>query len=460
VDEFWTTGHKLLDQLAGYLDASARGQGQAVGYAGIGDVGQALGLDRWLAGARMTEPELLSFVESYCAAAASHNHPGYMGHQIAAPDAPGILADLVQAFTNNISLIYELAPSGTAVDHAVYRWLLGKAGWAGTGTGTMTNGGSLGNLTAMLAARSRAFPLSWKSGNPAGLVVLAPRSSHYSLAKAAAVMGIGADGLVPLEVDEMGRIDPARLPATIAGVRERGARPVALIANACATATGLYDPIGEVGELCAAEGIWLHVDGAHGAAALLSPRLRGRLDGLHHARSMVWDAHKMLRTSALCTAVLFADAADFDLLFRQDASYLFHANAVDVDMGQRTFETSKPPLGLKVLLTLALTGEEGLREHIENQYAKATLLWEMIAERDDFWCPYRPESNILCFRYTPAPQQHLYIRDRLRESGRFYLSSAKVNGEVYLRAAIMSPNTSEETFGELLDSIAKIAAER
>jgi L-2,4-diaminobutyrate decarboxylase len=86
-------------------------------------------------------------------------------------------------------------------------------------------------------------------------------------------------------------------------------------------------------------------------------------------------------------------------------------------------------------------------------------LWQMIQERDDFSCPYRPESNILCFRYDGRPDRHLYIRDRLRESGRFYLSFAKINDTGYLRAAIMSPNTTEETLAELLDMVAKVAAE-
>jgi L-2,4-diaminobutyrate decarboxylase len=459
VDEFREVGQPVLAQLAGYLEASQRGQVPAVGCADGTQVAERLELDRWLSGDRMRMPDLLAFVANYCALSASHLHPGYFAHQIAPPDVPGIVADLIQAVTNNISLIHELAPAGTTVDHAMYRWMTAKAGWAATGTGTLTQGGSLGNLIALLAARTHAYPGSWRSGNPGGLVLLAPQTSHYSLAKAAAVLGIGLDNLLPVAVDTVGRIDPAKLPDAISAARRRGATPFALIANACATATGLYDPIGDIGEVCAAENIWLHVDGAHGASALLSPWLRDRLDGLPLARSLVWDAHKMLRASALCTGVIFREAADFDLMFRQDASYLFREEAAELDMGQRTFETSKPPLGLKLLLTLAVRGESALREYIEAQYKMAVTLWQMIQERDDFSCPYQPESNILCFRYDGQPDRQLYIRDRLRESGRFYLSFAKINDTGYLRAAIMSPNTTEETLAELLDAIAKVAAE-
>jgi L-2,4-diaminobutyrate decarboxylase len=264
---------------------------------------------------------------------------------------------------------------------------------------------------------------------------------------------------VPLPVDKLGRIDVARLPAAVAAVRERGRRPVALVANACATATGLYDRLTEIGPWCAAEGIWLHVDGAHGASALLSPRLRSRLAGLEHANSLIWDTHKMLRTSALCTGVLVRAADQFDGLFRQDASYLFHPEAADADMGQRTFETSKPPLGLNLFLNLAYRGEATLREYVEAQHDKAEFLWQLLQERDDFDCPFRPESNILCFRYTGGPDRQLEIRDRLRQRGRFYLSSARLSDATYLRAAVMSPATDERALRDLVDEIVRTARE-
>lgn len=452
-----TVGQAVLEELARHLDDSTEGKTTAVGYGTIGEVSARLNLDRWLSGQAMSVPDLLDFVRDYCDLSASYWHPGYMAHQIAAPELPGVAADMVLAMTNNISLTYELAPAGTAIDRAVCGWLTSKAGWSDTGTATLTHGGSLGNLIVMVAARSRAQPGSWRSGVTGRPVIMAPQTSHYSIRKAAAVMGIGQDCVVGLETDSLGRIDVAKLPAAIKAARDRGGQPFALVANGCATATGLYDRIGEIGELCAAQGIWMHVDGAHGSAALLSPRLRSRLDGLHLASSLTWDAHKMLRISGLCTGVMLRHAADLDTLFRQDASYLFQDDAVDVDMGQRTFETSKPPLGLKLLLTLAITGEGGLRRYIETRFDMAQALWRMIGERDDFSVPYQPESNVLCFRYLPAGDRQLEIAERLRQDGRFYLSSVKVDGAVHLRVSLMSPNTTEETLASLLDTIAELA---
>lgn len=449
----------VVRELARQLDEAESGAGRAIGSLSAADAAQELQVHRWLAEGGMRQAELLTFLRAYGDMAASNHHPGNLAHQIAPPALPAVMADFLQAVTNNIDITYELAPPGTVIDREVYRWMAAKAGWGRAGTGTLTNGGSLGNLTALLAARSHAVPRSWETGNAGNLVILAPQTSHYSVCKAAAVMGLGTANVAELEVDSLGRTDVTRLSARIAAVRDGGGQPIAVVAPACATATGLHDPIGEIGEICAAHGLWLHVDGAHGASALLSQRLRHRFDGLELADSLVWDAHKMLRTSALCTGVLFREACRFDGLFRQDASYMFLEETATLDIGQRTFETSKAPLGLKLFLNLAWAGEAELGAYVESQYAKAETLWQMLRESDGFEAPYRPESNILCFRYADFPDGQLQIKERLRQEGRFYLSSTKLAGLTYLRVSIMSPATDEATMQDLLRAIVKVAHE-
>ena len=136
-------------------------------------------------------------------------------------------------------------------------------------------------------------------GVPGDLALLAPASAHYSLTRAAAILGLGERAVMPLDVDGLGRIDVARLPDALDRVRRAGRRPMALVANAGSTGTGLYDDLRGIGEFCADNGVWFHVDGAHGASALLSEEHRHLLDGIELADSLIWDAHKMLRTSSL-----------------------------------------------------------------------------------------------------------------------------------------------------------------
>src|SRR5690606_37004977 len=275
-------------------------------------------------------------------------------HQTATPDFPAALADFVHGVINNPVNSDEMGAAAATVEFEVLRWMLEKVGFP-AGGGVLTHGGSLANLTALLAARARAVPEAWDEGVPGDLVILASPSAHYSISRAASILGLGQRAVVPLETDELGRIDPSRLPDI------SGRRVMALVAAACSTGTGLYDDLRAIGEWCREHGVWFHVDGAHGASALLSDRHAHLLDGLGLADSVIWDAHKMLRTSALAAAVLVRREGDLDAAFKQEASYLFYGDQ-GFDQIVRTVECTKAELGLKVFLNLAWRGERGLGE--------------------------------------------------------------------------------------------------
>ena len=267
----------------------------------------------------------------------------------------------------------------------------------------LTHGGSLANLTALLAARSRIAPDAWERGTPPDLALLVPAESHYSIARAAGILGLGSAAIYPLDVDASGRIIPERIPESLRRVRADGRRPMALVANACSTALGLYDRLRPIGAACREEQVWLHVDGAHGASALISPKHRSLLDGVELADSMSWDAHKLMRTPTLCAAVLLRDARNLDNAFRQEASYLFHDKAQPgVDFIHRTVECTKAALGFRFFAVLAALGEDGLAQYVERQCSLARDAYEWISGLPDFECPSAPESNILCFRLRAA----------------------------------------------------------
>ena len=137
-------------------------------------------------------------------------------------------------------------------------------------------------------------------------------------------MGMGKKAMIPVPVNQWEVLQPEALIPIYKKVKEEGKRVMAVVANACATATGLYDPIDEIGHFCEENGLWFHVDGAHGASALVSPEERHLLKGVKRANSLVWDTHKMLRTSTLCAAVLFKDYRNLTTTFQQKGSYLFY----------------------------------------------------------------------------------------------------------------------------------------
>jgi L-2,4-diaminobutyrate decarboxylase len=347
-----------------------------------------------------------------------------------------------------------MGAAGAVLEREVVRWMLGKVGFdPDVGGGVLTNGGSLANLTALLAARARVAPDAWQSGVQGDLAVLAPPSVHYSIRRAAAILGLGEDGIVELEVDELERIRPERLDDALLRCKAAGRRPLALVAASPATSTGLHDDLRPIGEFCRNHGIWFHADAAHGASALLSSRYRRLLDGIDQADSVVWDAHKLLRTSGLCAAVLVRCDEDLPNAFRQRADYLFdESDSIGFDLVDRAIECTKTTLGLKLFLSLAWEGERGLGDYVTSRYDMTRQFYDALATRPGITCPYRPESNILCFRVDGADQ--LGVRERLLDEGRLHIGTTTINGERHLRLVLMSPDTGETTLSELVAAVA------
>ncbi len=413
-----------------------------------------------LSGQRLAE-----FVNTYLAATTRLHHPAYMAHQVAVPHHAGAIAALIDSFTNNAMAIYEMGPGAAAIEYYVINWLLEKVGWQPApldpreahtqnfGGGVLTHGGSLANLTALIAARTRIAPDVWQDGNPGDLALLAPAESHYSIARAAGMVGIGRKMVYPLDVDARGVVIPERLPAAYQRLQADGKRAVALVANACSTAVGLYDPLPEIGAFCREHDIWLHVDGAHGASALLSDTHRHLLRGVELADSLTWDAHKLMRTPTLCAALLVRDHRTLDQAFTQEASYLFHEKEQPgFDFIHRTVECTKAGLGLKLFFVLAALGEQGMADYIDRQFQVTQEAYEYIRQLPDFECAVRPQANIVCFRAQGDDNAQLALRDALTAQGHFYLSTTAFSGKRYLRFVLMNPHTT-------LNDIARLIAE-
>jgi L-2,4-diaminobutyrate decarboxylase len=386
------------------------------------------------------------------------HHPAQVAHQVGAPDVPAAIADLVQGAINQPMSIYEMGPAAHATERVVVEWMVEKLSWPDGAGGVLTHGGSLANLTVLLAARAVAAPDAWTDGVDGRLAVLAPPSAHYSVKRSVAMLGLGERAVVDLEVDAEERIVPSALGDALERCRAAGRRPMALVAAACATSTGLHDDLEAVGAFCREHDIWFHVDAAHGASALLSPGHRHLLRGIEHADSAIWDAHKMLRTPALAAAVLLRDGARLEEAFRQKAAYLiYEESGEDLSLLERQVECTKAAVGMRIFMNLAFRGEEGIGRYVAEQYDRTIRFWELISARPGFECLSRPESNILCFRYGRDPALQVQLRERLLAEKRFHLSSTEVNGERWLRMTVTAPATSEETVEGLLAAIEELA---
>lgn len=474
-DNLAKVGKIILDQLTDYMSESQRGIGKTLTQMPAEKLAKALDLDRLISEGGLSSERMADWLKVYLENSMHMHHPGYIGHQVAVPHIASGFADFIHGIVNNPMGIYEMGPSSAVIEKTVVNWMLQKVGWfrgesitdfrhiEGNGSGILTHGGSLANLTAMLAARANVAPDAWENGNPNNLVVLCPAVSHYSVSRAISMMGLGKNAVIPIPVNELEVLKPEALIPAFAKAKNEGKQIMAVIANGCATATGLYDPIDEVGHFCNENNLWFHLDGAHGAAALISEKEKHLLKGAERADSMIWDTHKFMRTTTLCAAVLFKSEKQQAATFQQKGSYIFHKKEqVGFDLLPHTVECTKQELGTKLFWVLASEGEQKLAQFIENQSNTTRKFHKLISAHPDFECPYFPESNILCFQYTKFGTDNdfqLALRNEYIKRGNFYTTSTEVNGVRYLRIVVLNPLTTENTIRELIKEIEIVAAE-
>jgi L-2,4-diaminobutyrate decarboxylase len=395
------------------------------------------------------------------------HHPRYIGHQVPASMPIAALFDALGTVTNQVMAIYEMGPWATAIETTLIGKLCEKVGWdSQQAGGLLTHGGSLGNLTALLTARNVVFPQSWEAGVPSDAVLVAHQDAHYCVTRSAGILGLGTSQVVPAAVDASRRIDPNQLDDTLSRLKASGKSIMAVSACACATPVGAFDPLEEIADICRRQGVWLHVDAAHGGAALMSQRHRHLLNGISNADSVVWDAHKMLFVPALCAAVLYRDRSHRFQSFQQNAPYLFdpsHPGMAEFDSGIATVECTKRALGFGLWGVWSLLGEELFGQLVDRTFAVAQALYELVTEALDFESEYDPQCNIVVFRHVPEAlrqasdetinvfQQRL--RSDLIRSGEFYIVQTRLEGRTVLRACVMNPMTTVDDLRDLLETL-------
>lgn len=393
------------------------------------------------------------FLEIYLRNATHIQHPANMGHQVSIPHPSGILGGLMDAFTNNPMAIYEMGAPAATIEYTLINWMLEKVGWRPSpypgetldrgvyGGGVLTHGGSLAQLTALAAARNHADPDIWENGNNPALVVIASDDAHYSVSRALGILGMGQKSLVHAPCDVHGRINPAQLNDLITQLEKSDKKIMAVVANAGCTAAGLYDRLNDIADVCEAHKVWLHVDGAHGASALLSEQHKHLLAGLERADSLIWDAHKMMRAPGLCASVLMKNRNHLDNAFQQQASYLFHdKNQNGFDAISRSVECTKAGIGLKFFMGLASEGEQGLADYLDGRYILATEAASLITDHPQLELAIEPQANIVCFRIKgTSDKDQLELRKKLLSTGESYITTTIFMSQRWLRFTFMNP---------------------
>ncbi len=473
-DVFTAAGRSIIEELGHHLAAAQASKGSVLNWRSPGendeDALALLSAPRPTDGAAFVN-EVASMVRLTVARGQTLHDPRYIGHQVAPPLPIAGLFEAVSSVTNQGMAIYEMGPWATGVEDAMVQTLGQALGFpAGSFAGFITSGGSLATLTALLTARNVALEQAWRRGITAGggapPVMVAHSESHYCVTRAAGVLGIGSDHVIKVELDDRSRMNPQSLEVTLTELRRKGHPIVAVIASACSTRTGAFDPLPAISEVCKRHGVWLHVDAAHGGAACLSDRHRHLLQGIELADSVVWDAHKMLHVPALCTFVFYRDPRHRYCAFEQDAPYLYDPTApflADHDSGLKTVECTKRAAAFGLWAAWRLHGKQLFADIVESTFDMARRFHDLLAAADDFVALHEPMCNIQMFRHLPAALRdadaktigafQLQLRRRVIESGRFYIVPGKWEGHGALRAVVMNPLTTEAHLKELLTTL-------
>jgi len=394
------------------------------------------------------------------------SHPMYLGHQVSAPLPAAIWTEPLIAAINNSIAVREMSPAGTIVEARVIRWMCDLAGFGDTAGGTFTSGGTEATFTALLAARAALLPDAWEEGvGPRPPVIVSGEHAHYAVTRAAGELGLGVRRAVAVPSRDF-RMDVDALRSTLDRLAREGQAVMAVVATAGSTATGSFDDLEAIAELTGERGIWLHVDGAHGASALLSARHAERLRGIEGAHSIAWDPHKMMLVPLSAGMVLVRNERDLELAFAQRAPYLFHATDGRItDQGTRSFQCSRRFDALKVWVALERYGADAIGALYDRLCNRAETLHRLVADHPLFEAIHEPESNILCFRYLPEgiegealDELNRRVREAYNRSGEGWITTTMLDGRRVLRVTVMNPRTEVEHLERLLHGLARTGA--
>jgi L-2,4-diaminobutyrate decarboxylase len=458
---FRKKGHELIDQLADHLeDKLQQKSGNAI---------------HW------NEPEKeLTFWETFLEKGDKNelfseitkrttyiHHPHYIGHQVT-PTAPmTALTGMISSLLNNGMAVYEMGMSSSAIERVVTDVLCKKIGYDINSGGFITSGGTLANLTALLTARKVSIEADiWNYGATQQLGIMVSEEAHYCVDRAAKIMGLGEQGIIKIPTTTDFRMNTALLEDKYAEAQKKGIHIFAIIGSAPSTATGMFDDLQKIADFAKSKKLWFHVDGAHGGAAIFSPKYKTLLKGIDEADSVVIDGHKMMMMPALTTALLYKKSAHTNVTFSQKADYLLSESELEdwCNSGKKTFECTKTMMSIHWFTLLKLYGEDVFDAYVTHLFDLGAQFAIIIKRHSKFEVAVTPMSNIVCFKYVDKDaslgvqnKQNETIRQALLEDGEFYIVQTKLRGVHYLRVTVMNPFTTEVHFKNLLDKICKLA---
>ena len=395
------------------------------------------------------EEALRIFRDVLAQATISIDHPRFLAFIPSAPTETSMLFDLVVSASSTYGGSWLEGAGAVYAENQALRFLADLAGFPAGAGGCFVSGGTLGNLAALVAARE-----TWLERNggtrPARFRVAASVEAHSSVPQMARV--IDAE-VLPVAVEADGRITAATLRAALA---ERGTDGLFAVVATCGTTNlGIIDDLAGVADVCAEHGLWFHVDGAYGAAALVAPSARSRFAGIERADSFIVDPHKWLFAPFDCCAVVYREPELARRAHTQHAGYLDVITTRDEwNPSDYAVHLSRRARGLPFWFSLAVHGTQAYEDAVEATLSLARATTEEVRRRPELELVHEPMLSVVGFKRVGwEPRDYTVWSERLLADGYAFVTPSTHDGETITRFAIVNPRTSLDDILGVLDTM-------
>lgn len=413
---------------------------------------------------------VLDWVEKYLQHSVRSGHPGFVNRMWAEANLPSVIGEIVTAVTQTSACTYESAPVAVLLEQYMFTTILELVGFT-DGEAQMTTGSSNANMIAMLAARNAAaadIKLQGMRQAPE-MTAYVSADAHYSLDKAANILGIGTTNLIKVPINPAGAMDTNALASLLADAEKNQQLPFFVCGTAGTTVRGAYDSIPELLKLREKYKFWLHIDAAWGGGALLDAELKSKfLPSVEQVNSLTWDFHKMLGTALMCNVLMIN--SDRQHLSRScgagDGSYLFRDTDAETftDPGTSSLQCGRRVDALKWFLDWKFYGQRGLADRVNNFLELAAYAEQCIKNHPALELMVPRQSFNLCFRYTHQNITDLdtlnqSLRTKLYQTGQSLVGMAWIDEQMVLRWLSSNPHLSHASIDTFFAELVKTGDE-
>lgn len=418
--------------------------------------------------------ELMGHIDNVLKYSVNTWNPGFLDKLYASTNPIGVISDMILSVLNTNSHVYTVSPVLSVLENYIGRKYarLFYPNHANTCGGLTFSGGSWSNITALHVARSIRFPETKVEGNTRKFAVFSSKHCHYSVEKAAILLGLGSRSVFKVDINSDGTMNTESLEKTIVKATEDGYTPLFINATAGTTVFGLFDDLNAIGAIAVKYGIWFHVDGSWGGNVVFSDVHRKKLAGCHLADSITTNPHKMLGTPTTCSFLLLPNVSSFQTANSLDAPYLFHGRENDeenLDLADGTMGCGRRADSFKFYLTWLYYGYAGLQLRVDHAFKIVDYFVDRVKSTPGFeLVDGEPQCLQVCFYYRPPGDVDLtevtrFVSRELHKRGKYLVdfSPNPTGGDSseFFRVVFNSPILTDKVVDDLVESIVSIGAE-